>query len=263
MLEEVSPKIPDLSKIESVDTLLAPMLKAAREGKRLEAPLLEIIRTLGFDSFIFAIATEPRPSRDSRAYVWTSVPREWVEAYEKNAYIEIDPRISESYGRTSPLLWDSASIAIDARTRRFLLHAAEFGIRSGVVIGVCNTSGRRVGLGLNSAISPVPPERHRELSRNLGTMMLLASRLADLFMSHYVNRGIPPMQQGAPLSPRERQCLELAARGMTSGDIGIKLGIACRTVNYHFGNVLSKLGVLNRNEAIAKAVAQGLIQFSG
>ncbi len=92
MLEEVSPKIPDLSKIESVDTLLAPMLKAAREGKRLEAPLLEIIRTLGFDSFIFAIATEPRPSRDSRAYVWTSVPREWVEAYEKNAYIEIDPR---------------------------------------------------------------------------------------------------------------------------------------------------------------------------
>jgi DNA-binding CsgD family transcriptional regulator len=82
-------------------------------------------------------------------------------------------------------------------------------------------------------------------------------------MAHFINRGVPPTQQGAPMSPRERQCLELAARGMTSGDIGIKLGITCRTVNFHFGNILSKLGVLNRNEAIAKAVSQGMIQFSG
>jgi DNA-binding CsgD family transcriptional regulator len=263
MLKEVRPKIPDLSEIECADSLLAPMLKAAGEGKRLEPALLEIIRTLGFESFIFAIATEPRPNRDSRVYIWTSLPRPWVEAYERNAYIEIDPRISASYGRTSPLLWDSASIDGDARARQFLMHAAEYGIRSGVVIGVCNTSGCRVGLGLNSPISPVPIERHQEISRNVGTMMLLASRLADLFMAHFVNRGVPPMQQGAPLSARERQCVGLAARGMTSGDIGIKLSITCRTVNFHFGNILSKLGVLNRNEAIAKAVSQGLIQFPG
>ena len=45
---------------------------------------------------------------------------------------------------------------------------------------------------------------------------------------------------------------------MTSIDIGEKLGIAERTVNFHFGNILSKLGALNRHEAIAIAVRRGL-----
>jgi DNA-binding CsgD family transcriptional regulator len=47
---------------------------------------------------------------------------------------------------------------------------------------------------------------------------------------------------------------------MTSPDIGMKLGITERTVNFHFSNLFSKLGVLNRNEAIAKATAQGIVR---
>jgi DNA-binding CsgD family transcriptional regulator len=31
-------------------------------------------------------------------------------------------------------------------------------------------------------------------------------------------------------------------------------------VNFHFGNILGKLAALNRNEAIAKAVAAGIIR---
>jgi DNA-binding CsgD family transcriptional regulator len=52
----------------------------------------------------------------------------------------------------------------------------------------------------------------------------------------------------------------MAARGLTSGDIGIKLGITERTAYYHFSNIIAKLGVLNRQEAIAKAITQGIIQ---
>jgi DNA-binding CsgD family transcriptional regulator len=50
----------------------------------------------------------------------------------------------------------------------------------------------------------------------------------------------------------------LVAR-LTGSDIGVKLGISERTVNFHFGNILSKLDALNRNEAIAMAVRRGLI----
>jgi DNA-binding CsgD family transcriptional regulator len=46
---------------------------------------------------------------------------------------------------------------------------------------------------------------------------------------------------------------------MTSKDIGLKLGIKQRTANFHFANIISKLGALNRHEAIATAVAQGII----
>ena len=46
---------------------------------------------------------------------------------------------------------------------------------------------------------------------------------------------------------------------MSSGEIGGKLGVAARTVDFHFSNMISKLGVHNRQEAIAKAVRQGLL----
>ena len=59
------------------------------------------------------------------------------------------------------------------------------------------------------------------------------------------------------LSQREHACLAMSARGLTSRDIGAKLGIATRTVDFHIGNVLAKLAASNRNEAIAKAIAQG------
>jgi LuxR family transcriptional activator of bioluminescence operon len=53
----------------------------------------------------------------------------------------------------------------------------------------------------------------------------------------------------------------MAAHGMTSADIGIKLGIVERTANFHFSNILSKLGALNRHEAIAKGMQLGLIRM--
>ena len=57
------------------------------------------------------------------------------------------------------------------------------------------------------------------------------------------------------LSNRERQCLTLAARGMTSADIGLKLDISARTVSFHLSNVIQKLGALNRYEAISLALS--------
>jgi DNA-binding CsgD family transcriptional regulator len=158
-------------------------------------------------------------------------------------------------------LWDAADIAGPPQVRKFLDHAAAYGICSGVVVAFNGLDNSRVGFGLNSSISPVSRERRDEITQHLGTLMLLGTRLHDLFMSHVVRRGIPPVQQGKPLSRREKQCLEMAARGMTSADIGIKLGITDRGANFHFGNILSKLAALNRNEAIAKAITLGLIRI--
>jgi DNA-binding CsgD family transcriptional regulator len=260
MLGNVRPGKPVSAKVESFDALLLPMLRAADARQPLEPPLLEIVRSFGFDSFVYGIATPSRPNRDSRSLVWTSLPASWVQAYDENAYVEADPRVKGVFDRASPFQWDAASIPGPLRVRQFLDHAAEFGIRSGIVVAFNGLDNSRVGFGLNSPISPVPPERSEEIDRNLGTLMLLATRLHDLFMAQVVLRGVAPALQGKPLSRRERQCLEMAARGLTSADIGFKLGITERGANYHFGSILSKLAALNRNEAIARAVALGLIR---
>jgi DNA-binding CsgD family transcriptional regulator len=64
----------------------------------------------------------------------------------------------------------------------------------------------------------------------------------------------------AAAAERELKCLRLSASGQTSGDIGMKLGIKLRTVNFHFSKILRKLNAMNRQEAIAKAASANLLK---
>ena len=57
---------------------------------------------------------------------------------------------------------------------------------------------------------------------------------------------------GVALSPRELECLEWAARGKSTWDIGQILGITRRTAAFHLDNAKAKLGV----HSICQAVAQ-------
>jgi DNA-binding CsgD family transcriptional regulator len=60
------------------------------------------------------------------------------------------------------------------------------------------------------------------------------------------------------LSERERQVLRLLASGSTNREIGAALVISGATVARHVSNILAKLGLDNRTEAAAYAVAHGL-----
>jgi DNA-binding CsgD family transcriptional regulator len=259
MLQNITPGKPRLDQAISCSSMLQPLIAAAEAGEPLEPAMVSIIHGFGFESCGFAITTDPQPNQDSRSYVWTTTPREWIAEYDKNAYVEIDPRMALSFGRTTPVIWDAATIGGDARARKFLARAAAYGIRSGVAVSFTDARRHRIGASFNSSLSPVSASRHREIVDRLGDLMVLTAGIHDLFLSQVVMRGLPPAQRGAPLSRRERQCLQMAAHGMTSGDIGIKLGITERTANFHFSNILSKLDALNRHEAIAKAIRIGAI----
>ncbi|MEK7872690.1 MAG: response regulator transcription factor [Chloroflexota bacterium] len=57
------------------------------------------------------------------------------------------------------------------------------------------------------------------------------------------------------LSPREREVMDLAAKGLRNKDIAEKLSISVRTVEGHFNSIFAKLGVSSRVEAILYAVS--------
>nr|WP_314434010.1 helix-turn-helix transcriptional regulator [uncultured Brevundimonas sp.] len=58
------------------------------------------------------------------------------------------------------------------------------------------------------------------------------------------------------LSERQRDCLELAARGLTSSAIGKRLGLSPRTVDEHLALACSLLGVRTRVQAVAQLAAE-------
>jgi DNA-binding NarL/FixJ family response regulator len=60
------------------------------------------------------------------------------------------------------------------------------------------------------------------------------------------------------LSEREREVLELMARGLSNGEIARKLFVAPKTIRNHASNVFTKLQVSDRSEAVLRARRAGL-----
>ncbi|MBJ7317173.1 MAG: helix-turn-helix transcriptional regulator [Brevundimonas sp.] len=71
-------------------------------------------------------------------------------------------------------------------------------------------------------------------------------RLATLTESSPRPAGLPA------LTDRQRTCLDLAARGLTSSAIGARLGLSPRTVDEHLLAACAALGVRTRIQAVAR-----------
>ena len=68
-------------------------------------------------------------------------------------------------------------------------------------------------------------------------------------------------QQGhIRLTARERDVLELLARGLRQEQIAGHLGIGSETVRSHVHNAAARLGAANSTQAVAIAIRRGLIQ---
>ncbi len=61
------------------------------------------------------------------------------------------------------------------------------------------------------------------------------------------------------LTVREREVLHWMVKGLSNPEIAAKLTISSVTVKFHVSNILSKLGVSSRTEAVALAIQQNLV----
>jgi two-component system, NarL family, response regulator LiaR len=59
------------------------------------------------------------------------------------------------------------------------------------------------------------------------------------------------------LTERELEVLKMAAEGMSNKEISNALSISVHTIESHFGNIFSKLGVYSRLEAVMEALRRG------
>ena len=85
---------------------------------------------------------------------------------------------------------------------------------------------------------------------------VVASRLLD-----QISKGTDGPKDASSVTPRELDVLLLLAQGLQNKEIADNLSIAERTVKFHVGSILSKMGAGNRTEAVTIAVQRGLVKL--
>jgi len=83
----------------------------------------------------------------------------------------------------------------------------------------------------------------------------VAQRLMEYFSAP---RPEAPRDAFPELTDRERQVLDLIAKGQANAAIATQLGITAKTVRNHVSNIFTKLQVVDRAQAVIRARAAGL-----
>jgi DNA-binding CsgD family transcriptional regulator len=69
------------------------------------------------------------------------------------------------------------------------------------------------------------------------------------------------MPRARKLTPRQIECIARIAAGETSAEIASALGLSVRTIEHYVAAACERLAVRSRAQAVAKAIAKGLIAF--
>jgi DNA-binding NarL/FixJ family response regulator len=88
--------------------------------------------------------------------------------------------------------------------------------------------------------------------------IIFGTQLAARMLAYFTASATAPPQVFPQLTDREREVLDLVAQGRANAAIAARLGLSQKTVRNHVSNILTKLQVADRAQAIVQARDAGL-----
>jgi DNA-binding CsgD family transcriptional regulator len=212
----------------------------------------EFAKAHGFDYFIIGRLGEAGECHLAAVSIISNWPTELIAAHDKADVLTKHPIAKGLRKSTKPIIWNidiPNSGSPDHPKPEYYELYERFGIRNGVAIPVQQASGQR-GVITLSGDREVPSET--ELMELSYFANLIYSRISEI-------KSDDKLQERAPLSTRERECLQWTACGKTSQEIAIILDLSEHTVNHYLSAACQKLGAVNRVHAVAKAIRSGIL----
>ena len=220
---------------------------------------------LGFDWFGYVgmnlpnVAVKPGIHANIIPHITINVaPSQWVERYAEQNYYGDDPVMLESLRTIIPFRWSDAvrRKRMSSIGRQVMEEATECGLHTGLTVPVLGHGGK---FGLLSVSSK---ETLKDLNNPLANIVHTVHVMSIYFHAAVQEHlaGLKPLPQETALRPREIECLLWTARGKTAWEISMILKVSERTVTFHLGNAMRKLGVYNKTHAVAKMIATDIAQ---
>lgn len=231
--------IVDLLHRASLSLLRATTLADLRDT------LQATITSLGFDSFNLSCGTA-----DKREFMIDPTVSSWSEAdmrrCEPDRWAERDPLL-EYAGETSRVLSWKITDWPNQEDQEYVRFLAGADLKGGVTAPLTMIPGSIAAMTVLSTSKDEFDEQIVRALPLLGNIALMRIEALGLARSGAAS----PKSALEPLSDRQMEILRWAAQGKSNGDIAEIIGQKKRTVEYHMKEIIKKLGVSSKLQAVA------------
>lgn len=165
-----------------------------------------------------------------------------------------DPVVEHLMTQTVPIVYDQSTYTA-AGVGELWEMQSPYGYKTGIAVKLHLPGDKHFVLGVDR--DEALPEAGAQLMQMVAGLQLLAAHAltaADRLLSPKLNKGDLPK-----LTKRELDVLSWTAQGKTAWEVSVILGMSEKTVNFHLGNSMRKLGVSSKHQAVLKCVAAGLL----
>lgn len=216
--------------------------------------LRELATELGYANYAIVYLPEEGERNIRSAFLATNVPAELIAEYDSHKLLDTSPVMSALSVNRGPIDYDVDNIPqgrSEEQTALVTMLFKQYGIPRGVFFPCYDNVGR-IGAVAFMGERPLP---------TLGERAIL--HLLSHFAFGHLHLLLKAADRSKSLSPREIECVELAALGKTNSECAMILGVSETTIAGHFASVARKLTASNKTHIVALAYEMGLIRPKG
>ena len=231
-------------------------INTANSAEEIQEMCTQFFLELGFDKFIYG-SRMPTSFLHPDVHIVNGYPAEWRERYDQLNYISIDPTVNYCSKNILPLDWADLHCVenVNPAIGEFMNEARDFGLQEGVSFSLHSAQGEFAMLSLASS-----DQRHvfrKKIQKILPYGQMFFAHLHEAIRRTIDDNEV--MKEEQTLTKREKECLLWAADGKTSWEIANIIMVSESTVVHYLQSAMKKMHADNRQHAIARAVARGLI----
>ncbi|MDO8682550.1 MAG: LuxR family transcriptional regulator [Armatimonadota bacterium] len=235
---------------------LIDLLSKADTVEAIHSACSSLCDQFGFDRFQYGARIPTSFVKPYFIFI-SSYQKEWRARYLAERYMSIDPAVSHCATHLTPISWEQMAPQEkdNPLIRRFMGEAREFGLNSGVSFPVHSPQGESAMLSLAS--NQADNRTKSQIQTAMPFIHLFTAHLHESVRKVFEQQVLPLKR--VSLTEREQQCLLWTAEGKTTWETSQILRVSERTIVFHLQNASQKLNVVNRQQAVARAVSLGLI----
>lgn len=218
--------------------------------KNLESQLHEVRRAIDVDGFTWWFGTQ------DNFFEITTRPKEWMDYYEENNCLLVDPIVKAAFTVGEPFVWSEQleRMKLSKQEKEFMALAAEKGLVDGVHLPV----GAVIG---NFGVLNVYADSSERILKVWDTFQLPLMSISHTCYSVSSKLHARVNKHVTDLSPQEAKALTMFAAGYSRKKVAETLDVSIYTVDGYCNSIMEKLGTPNIAGAIGVMRSSDLIPY--